>query len=903
MLVLLFAFMVLLAGLVLASTILFLKSKHHNNTHSRSLSQKVQSEAPFSAISSCQTCHLCGGLRLRTQNADSFDSSSVSKSRRQRMSGKFGPIQHQWGSMRTQILLSIKQAVQKLISHHKKQGHVDFFTKLASSSFLLKCKAKPQSKDVCVVSTALPSSEGISQCLPDSSLGTCIDSTVSNCIAVAATNEFDKVDSPDIHRSTESEPRDAPVHRVVLEILVSSSKEKSCAISPGITLKLETSAAPGSLAGHLESLKDIDTNSFEHTSDITQMLHGANDALPKTLGSGCAHGEQNLYQMLNEAILLSKDEMKFRGRVTAKSEIADKNPMLSSIQPNKGFQTLAGLKDCPQCCHTLEDNMELEVSESVGKSFPLCDQLKHRSSNALRESTASNVARQRKVDKRKGSEMASEVSLSNLGSLHVSFLKSSEQEANTDVNCQVGSMLALLNVTDKFTGDKSLRGVKKEMPNKILPCDLLDTGCRHRSAFLHVAEGEGVCDESLVKKEDLCPLQGSMDTSSSKKKKKKKKAKGKKSNVKLDDSVVDTGTMQEVGKVALEAAKHVSAVPKWELGCVCGATKGNLHKESCPYPFISSSSMLQRKMRQHYIDLVKSNAAKTLTLAQVGQFTSCLVEAKANLKQKSDSIQRKYTITKSLLSKAEKSSFDRLCSQIYGLEMEQKKLEEDTIVYNRLQEQLKLSPAYQKNTKRKRPIFIGRDTPSLRARFSPLDSVSDVLTEDRVVYQLMFAIEALLESIRVPVQDLEELCEQSEDCMGRLVWLPDQSCWYLPLLRPDWPHPPSVVMWSIRDASAIFGTQEDRLRIGLMRWSVASVEDFQYLGYDHQQSRYSTWLFGLMMLEYGRAHFELQPHTGQIMEKLDPEDSEISFEEFLEQEKKDAFWQRRNLARSPLSAC
>ncbi|MCO5585856.1 hypothetical protein L7F22_039789 [Adiantum nelumboides] len=70
------------------------------------------------------------------------------------------------------------------------------------------------------------------------------------------------------------------------------------------------------------------------------------------------------------------------------------------------------------------------------------------------------------------------------------------------------------------------------------------------------------------------------------------------------------------------------------------------------------------------------------------------------------------------------------------------------------------------NTKRKGPIFIGRDTPSLRARFSPLDSVSDVWTEDRVVYQLMFAIEALLESIRVPVQDLEELYEQSEDCMG-----------------------------------------------------------------------------------------------------------------------------------------
>lgn len=32
--------------------------------------------------------------------------------------------------------------------------------------------------------------------------------------------------------------------------------------------------------------------------------------------------------------------------------------------------------------------------------------------------------------------------------------------------------------------------------------------------------------------------------------------------------------------------------------------------------------------------------------------------------------------------------------QIYKLEAEQKRLEEDAAVYNRLQEQLKLSPAY-----------------------------------------------------------------------------------------------------------------------------------------------------------------------------------------------------------------
>lgn len=96
---------------------------------------------------------------------------------------------------------------------------------------------------------------------------------------------------------------------------------------------------------------------------------------------------------------------------------------------------------------------------------------------------------------------------------------------------------------------------------------------------------------------------------------------------------------------------------------------------------------------------------------------------------RSDVIQRKFTITKALLFKADRSSFDRLrqqvgndgllvsrylssdtsmlqclsvCNsilsflQIYKLELEQKRLEEDAFVYNWLQKQLKLSPAYKK---------------------------------------------------------------------------------------------------------------------------------------------------------------------------------------------------------------
>lgn len=48
--------------------------------------------------------------------------------------------------------------------------------------------------------------------------------------------------------------------------------------------------------------------------------------------------------------------------------------------------------------------------------------------------------------------------------------------------------------------------------------------------------------------------------------------------------------------------------------------------------------------------------------------------------------------------------------------------------------------------------------------------------------------------------------------------------------------------------------------------------------------------YALKMLEYGRAHFELQPNTGQLIEKFNADDEELSFEELLAQEKKDSFW-------------
>lgn len=105
---------------------------------------------------------------------------------------------------------------------------------------------------------------------------------------------------------------------------------------------------------------------------------------------------------------------------------------------------------------------------------------------------------------------------------------------------------------------------------------------------------------------------------------------------------------------------------------------------------------MQRKIKHQYDELVKCNHLNKLTLPQVVQFANSLVDARNELQHKADVIQRKFVITKALLCKADRSSFDRLHQQIYKLELEQKRLEEDAFVYNSLQQQLKLSPAYQK---------------------------------------------------------------------------------------------------------------------------------------------------------------------------------------------------------------
>ncbi|KAL2652051.1 hypothetical protein R1flu_020179 [Riccia fluitans] len=364
----------------------------------------------------------------------------------------------------------------------------------------------------------------------------------------------------------------------------------------------------------------------------------------------------------------------------------------------------------------------------------------------------------------KGSQHQTSISSSQdgLGSLRISVLDGdtkgkSMKDCSKGVLAEIASALAALNVESvggKGVGISSAPGVGGVPSDESSMADKLGT--------THDEEvpGNGSGSERLVEEKDEHePVTHSgggkseeNEVDEAKKEKKKKKNRGRRQRAKAaaaaTASVQAQGRLHSHEKTSTKPAVKVSAVSEVEVGCTCGAPKGSCHSIRCPYPFTSSGSMVQSKIKEQYDELVKSNMAKSLTLAQVGRFTTCLVEAKTSLQQKSDTIQRRFTIAKSLLAKADKSSFDRLCGQIYGLEIEQKKLEEDTVVYNRLQEQLKLSPAYQK------------------------------------------------------------------------------------------------------------------------------------------------------MLEYGRTHFELQPNTGQLIEKVDTDEMEISFEELLAQEKKDSFWQKQRPSRS-----
>lgn len=117
------------------------------------------------------------------------------------------------------------------------------------------------------------------------------------------------------------------------------------------------------------------------------------------------------------------------------------------------------------------------------------------------------------------------------------------------------------------------------------------------------------------------------------------------------------------------------------------------------FPLASVAGALQRRITARYDDLVRASQAQSLTVDQVHEFINCLVDARNELLQKSENVQRSFRIKKAMLSNAQnnrRSSYDhlRLCQQVHKLESEHERLKKDAAVYNHLQEQLQMSPSY-----------------------------------------------------------------------------------------------------------------------------------------------------------------------------------------------------------------
>ncbi|KAH7372989.1 hypothetical protein KP509_17G032300 [Ceratopteris richardii] len=752
MMTFLLASMLLIALVVLASIFRPLKSKYLRNTSFTGYSKTVEPNTAIDSEPSRETCHLCGGLRLRASSMSAVRDSKVTRSNVNH-SGKIEQSKYLLGKIRDHIILSVKQIVCKLIAHHRKQAQMNFFTKLENSIHFARQSIFSKSRDM-----RSPGS------------GSHHDQCSSSDLA------------PDSQQNIEISQKGLQMQRLILEILVSSSansKDSDSKINPSLTLKLETRGKFENLYGCIETLKEKSALNSVDNVDIENFSCKTKNASFKSSFPCCSLSDQvcktsnpiskEVVTMSKDVAdlpdLLAKDNIKFADLNTAEIEIAGEGTHFDSFSGKKHCQASADLSNNSIDGEFSGGDPELEppkVTALLVSNYISQDgQQESASSRHLCENTASGMAMQHHtVEGKVESGLASDKPLATVGSLQVSILKCKEQRIVSEANNAIVPALASLNVTDdKADGEISSTCMKRGKSKTKQSSPSYDSRGIPACSSIGGLEVEQLCVKKVIKEEVCHSLLDSSDVTlkdntglSFRKNKKKKKTRDKKSKDSTKSLTMDAKEMQEIGKIALEAVKHVSAVPERELGCVCGTFKGNVHSQSCPYPFTSSGSTLQRKLKEQYNHLVQSNAAKSLTLAQVGQFTSSLVEAKTTLQQRSESIQRKFAIAKSLLSKADKSSVDRLCGQVYSLEVEQKRLEEDTVVYNRLQEQLKLSPAYQK------------------------------------------------------------------------------------------------------------------------------------------------------MIEYGRAHFQKQPQSGHLIETFkQPEEPEISFEELLELEKKDAFWKTHSLTRSSLS--
>lgn len=114
------------------------------------------------------------------------------------------------------------------------------------------------------------------------------------------------------------------------------------------------------------------------------------------------------------------------------------------------------------------------------------------------------------------------------------------------------------------------------------------------------------------------------------------------------------------------------------------------------FPLASVAGALQRRINARYDDLARASDAGCLTIEQVNEFVNCLVDARNELLQRYENVQRSFKIKKAMLSNHRyyRSSYDSLFEQVRRLETERDNLKKDAAVYNYIQERVQKSVPY-----------------------------------------------------------------------------------------------------------------------------------------------------------------------------------------------------------------
>ncbi|KAG2586367.1 uncharacterized protein LOC120675194 [Panicum virgatum] len=114
------------------------------------------------------------------------------------------------------------------------------------------------------------------------------------------------------------------------------------------------------------------------------------------------------------------------------------------------------------------------------------------------------------------------------------------------------------------------------------------------------------------------------------------------------------------------------------------------------FPLASVAGALQRRINARYDDLARASEARCLTIEQVNEFINCLIDARNELLQRCENVQRSFKIKKAMLSNHRnyRSSYDRLFEQVRRLEAERDNLKKDAAIYNYIQERLQKSVPY-----------------------------------------------------------------------------------------------------------------------------------------------------------------------------------------------------------------